>query len=441
VNTKRLELFPITAEVGSRNHLIIGGCDCTGLLRRYGSPLYIFDEATIRQQCREYRHEFGIRYKNTVAAYACKALINRPLATLMKEEGMDLDVVSGGELAIAQSVDFPAERVHFHGNNKTPEELKLALDYKIGRIIVDNFYELEMLNDLAGEKKIKVDILLRLNPSVDPHTHKHTTTGILDSKFGFPIGTGQAEQAVIQSMSLKNLKLRGLHFHLGSPVTETEPYMQGLTVVLKFAAQMKKKSRFEMEELSPGGGFPVKYISSAELPPLSRYADTIIRNMVSLTTNLGLAQPKLIIEPGRSIIARAGVAVYTIGAIKDIPGVRKYVCVDGGMGDNIRPALYDAKYEALLANRVNAENVSKVTFAGKYCESGDILIRDIAMPETKPGDVVAIPVCGAYCIPMSSNYNMVPHPAIIMVNEGRARIIRRRQKYADLMKYDIMGKA
>jgi diaminopimelate decarboxylase len=441
VNTKRLELFPITAEVNNRNHLLIGGCDCVGLLRRFGSPLYIFDEATIRSQCREYRHEFGIRYKNTAAAYASKAFINRPMAVILKEEGMGLDVVSGGELAIARAVDFPAERVHFHGNNKTPEELEMALDYNIGRIVVDNFYEIELLNRMAGEKKLKVNILLRLNPSVDPHTHKHTTTGILDSKFGFPIGTGQAEQAVKQAMSSKNLKLRGLHFHLGSPITETDPYMQGLNVVLKFAAQMKKKLMFEMEELSPGGGFPVKYVSPAELPPVSSYADAIVSNLVSLTGSLGLAKPKLIIEPGRSIVARAGVAVYTIGAIKNIPGVRTYVCVDGGMGDNIRPALYDAKYEALLANKVNATNAGKVTIAGKYCESGDILIRDIDMPEIKSGDVVAIPVCGAYCIPMSSNYNMVPHPAIIMVNEGRARVIRRRQKYADLMKYDVMGKA
>jgi diaminopimelate decarboxylase len=204
---------------------------------------------------------------------------------------------------------------------------------------------------------------------------------------------------------------------------------------------MKKKHAFEMEELSPGGGFPVKYVSSAELPPVSSYADTIVTGLVSLTGSLGLAKPKLIIEPGRSIVARAGVAVYTTGAIKDIPGVRTYVCVDGGMGDNIRPALYDARYEAVLANKVNAANVRKVTIAGKYCESGDILIRDIDMPEIKSGDVVAIPVCGAYCIPMSSNYNMVPHPAVIMVNEGRARVIRRRQKYADLMKYDVMGKA
>ena len=438
---KRLELFPITAEVNNRNHLLIGGCDCVALLKRYGSPLYVFDESTIRSQCKEYRHEFSSRYRNTATAYASKAFISRPIAAIMKEEDMSLDIVSGGELAVVQSVDFPPARIHFHGNNKTPAELELALDYRIGRIVVDNLYELELLNGMAGKRKTRVNILLRLNPSVDPHTHKHTTTGILDSKFGIPIGTGQAEKAVKQALSLKNIRLCGLHFHLGSPITETGPYKQGLEVVLKFAAQMKKKLSYEMEELSPGGGFPVKYVSSAELPPVSNYAETIVSNLVKLTGDLGLASPKLIIEPGRSIVARAGVAIYTIGSIKDIPGVRTYVCVDGGIGDNIRPAIYGSQYEALLANRAGAAYEGKVTIAGKYCESGDILIRDIEMPEIKSGDVLAIPVCGAYCIPMSSNYNMVPLPAVVMVNEGQSRIIRRRQKYADLMKYDVMDKA
>lgn len=440
MKSKRLQLFPLTATVNKDNHLIIGGCDCVRLLKRYGSPLYIFDEATIRSQCREYRREFSSLYRNTAVAYASKAFINRSIAAIMKEEDMSLDVVSGGELSVARSVDFPPERIHFHGNNKTPSELELALDYRIGRIVVDNIYELELLNAMAGQRKTRVNILLRINPGVDPHTHKHTTTGILDSKFGIPIGTGQAEMAVKQALSLKNIRLRGLHFHLGSPITETGPYKQGLEVVLKFAAQMKKKLSYEMEEISPGGGFPVKYITSTELPAVASYAETIVSNLIKLTGDLGLARPKLIIEPGRSIIARAGVAIYTIGSIKDIPGVRTYVCVDGGMGDNIRPAIYGSQYEALLANRVEAAYTGKVTIAGKYCESGDILIRDIEMPEINSGDVLAIPVCGAYCIPMSSNYNLVPHPAVIMVKEGESRIIRRRQKYADLMKYDTMSK-
>jgi len=440
MSANRLDLFPITADTNRRDHLVLGGCDCVALLHKYGSPLYVFDEATIRSQCREYLQEFKTRYRNSTAAYASKAFINRAVAQIIKEEGMWLDTVSGGEISVAQAVGFDPGKVFFHGNNKSEMELNMALDWGLGRIVVDNLHELDLLNRLAGGRRMKAQILLRLNPGIDPHTHKHTTTGILDSKFGLPIGTGQAEEAVSKALLLKNIVLQGLHFHLGSPISETAPYKQGLEVVLKFAAEMKAKHSFDMKEISPGGGFPVKYISSAEIPPVSSYADSIVSNLVSLAGKLGLSKPRLIIEPGRSIIARSGVALYTVGSIKDIPSVRTYVCVDGGMGDNIRPALYEAKYEALLANKVKARNTGKITIAGRYCESGDILIRDIAMPEVAAGDLVAIPVCGAYCIPMASNYNMVPHPPIIMVSDGRSRIIRRRQKYSDLMKYDASGK-
>jgi diaminopimelate decarboxylase len=441
MSAKRLDLFPITADINRHDHLVLGGCDCAALVRKYGSPLYVFDEATIRSQCREYLQEFKRRYKNTTAAYASKAFINKAVAQIIKEEGMGLDTVSGGEISVAQAVGFDPKRVFFHGNNKSETELNMALDWGVGRIVVDNLHELELLNRLAARRRIKADILLRLNPGIDPHTHKHTTTGILDSKFGLPIGTGQAEEAVKRALLLKNIVLHGLHFHLGSPISETAPYKQGLEVVLKFAATMKSRYSFTMKELSPGGGFPVRYVSSAEIPPISSYADSIVTNLTALASKLGLPRPSLIIEPGRSIIARAGVAIYTVGSIKDIPSIRTYVCVDGGMGDNIRPALYEAKYEALLGNRVNARNTSKITIAGRYCESGDILIWDIAMPQITAGDLVAIPVCGAYCVPMSSNYNMVPHPPIVMVSAGRSRIIRRRQKYSDLMKYDVWGKS
>jgi len=354
---------------------------------------------------------------------------------------LGMDTVSGGEISVAQSVDFPADKVFFHGNNKSESELKMALDWGLGRIVVDNFYELELLNRLAMDKHVRANILLRLNPSVDPHTHRHTTTGILDSKFGFPIGTGQAEAAVKSAMSMKNISLKGLHFHLGSPIDDTDPYRQGIEILLKFAAEMKSRYSFIMHDFSPGGGFAVKYTCASEIPPISTYAETITGQLDLWTSRLGLARPRLIIEPGRSIIARAGVALYTVGSIKEIPKVRTYVCVDGGMGDNIRPALYESKYEAVLANKVTARLSNKVTIAGRYCESGDLLIKDIDMPQTASGDIIAIPVCGAYCIPMSSNYNMVPHPAIAMLKDGKARIIRKRQKYADLMKYDVMSKA
>ncbi len=437
----RLELFPVTAETNSRSHLVIGGCDCVNLLKKYGSPLYIFDEATIRSRCQEILQEFKSRYKNTFVAYASKAFINRELGRILNEEGAGLDVVSGGEISVAQSISFPPDNVFFHGNNKSGAELALALDWHLGRIVVDNFHELELLDNLASKRQMVANILLRLNPGIDPHTHRHTATGILDSKFGFPVGTGQAEQAVKKALIAKNIKLRGLHFHLGSPITETEPYIQALEVVLKFAAYMKIKYSFELAELSPGGGFAVKYVTSAVIPSTANYAEAIVDNLTLLVSKYKLREPKLIIEPGRSIIARAGVALYTVGSIKDIPGIRTYVYVDGGMGDNIRPALYDAKYEAILANKVTAPPGEKVTIAGRYCESGDILIRDIDMPAIASGDLIAIPVCGAYCIPMSSNYNMVPHPAIVIVKYGKARTMRKRQKYSDLLKLDVMSEA
>lgn len=436
MDNKLLDIFPLTTTINAAGHLCIGGCDCINLVNRYGSPLYLFDEVTIRARCKEFTAEFRNRYKNTIIAYASKAFLNRSLAQILKDEGMALDVVSGGELSVAQAIEFPPEEIFFHGNNKSEMELLMAIEGKVGRIVVDNFYELDLLNKLAEERRSKVNILLRLNPGIDPHTHRYTTTGILDSKFGFPIGTGQAEIAVKHALSLKYVSLLGLHFHLGSPITDTEPYRLGIEVALKFASAMQSRYSFELKEFSSGGGFAVKYTSSTEIPSVASYAEVITNSLSSLTSNLRLGKPRLIVEPGRGIIAQAGVALYKVGSIKNIPNVRTYVCVNGGMGDNIRPALYEAKYEAVLADKVNAPLVTDVTIAGRYCEAGDILIKDIKMPELSPGNIIAVPVCGAYCIPMSSNYNMVPHPAVIMVKDKKSRIIRRRQKYTDLLRLD-----
>jgi diaminopimelate decarboxylase len=434
----KLSLFPLTTKVDSNGHLLIGGCDCVELTKKFGTPLYIFDEDTLRSRCQEFKTEFTKRYSDTVILYASKAFLNRALATILKEEGLGLDVVSGGELSLAQSVDFPRENVYFHGNNKTPDELKLALDWGIGRVVVDNFHELELLNSLAGAQGVKQDILLRVNPGVDPHTHRHTTTGIVDSKFGLQLANGQAEEAVTKAMSASNLNLLGLHCHLGSPIAETTPYASAINLVFKLAAELKAKHSFDMREFSCGGGFAVRYTTEQQVSSTADYAEAITGRIVALADELGLARPRLIIEPGRAIVAEAGVALYTVGAIKDIPGVRKYVCVDGGMGDNIRPALYEARYEALVANKVGQEESTKVSIAGKYCESGDILARDINLSPVAAGDIIAIPVNGAYSIPMSSNYNMVPRPAIVMVKDGKARLIRKRETYDDLMKLDVI---
>jgi diaminopimelate decarboxylase len=434
----KLSLFPLTTKVDSHGHLLIGGCDCVELSKKFGTPLYVFDEDTLRSRCREFKTEFTRRYSDTVVLFASKAFLNRALATIIKEEGLGLDVVSGGELSLAQSVDFPRENVYFHGNNKTEEELKLALDWGIGRIVVDNFNELELLNSLARKKGARQNILLRLTPGVDPHTHRHTTTGILDSKFGFPLASGQAETAVAKAMSASNLNLVGLHFHLGSPIPDTSPYEAAISLVLDFAKEIKDRHGLSLDEFSTGGGFAVRYTVDQQTPDVAEYAEAITAGVSNLVDKLGLARPKLIIEPGRAIVAQAGVALYTVGSIKEIPGVRKYVCVDGGMGDNIRPAFYEARYEALVVNKANQNESAKVTIAGKYCESGDILARDVKLAPVSAGDIIAIPVNGAYSIPMSSNYNMVPRPAIAMVKDGKARLIRKRETYDDLMKLDIV---
>ena len=433
-----LTLFPLMTEVNKQGHLVIGGCDVVDLAEEFGTPLYLFDESTLRHKCREFKDEFCKYYTDTLVIYACKAFLNRALALMFKEEGLGLDVVSAGELSIAQSVDFPLDKVYFHGNNKTLEELILALDLGVGRIVVDNFYEVELLNKLAGDKGIRQEILLRLTPGVDPHTHQYTTTGTIESKFGFPLATGQAEEAVKQALSASNLNLLGLHFHLGSPVSEIQPYELAMELVLGFAQEMGKKFDFNLGELDIGGGFAVPYTADSGVPTIGEYARALTDKLNSLVSGLGLSRPRLIIEPGRAIVAQAGLALYKIGAIKEIPGIKKYVCVDGGMSDNIRPALYGAKYEAVVANKALESERNMVTIAGKLCESGDILVKDVNLPTVRPGDIIAIPVCGAYSIPMSSNYNAMPRPAIVMVKEGQARSIRRRETYQDLMSLDLI---
>jgi diaminopimelate decarboxylase len=441
MNTKavpKLTFFPLTAEVSKQGHLLICGCDVVDLAKEFGTPLYLFDEPTLRHKCREFKDEFGKYYPDTLVIYASKAFLNKALALIFKEEDLGLDVVSGGELSIAQSVDFPLDKVYFHGNNKAPDELNLALDLGVGRIVVDNFYELELLNKLAGKRRISQNILLRLTPGVDPHTHQYTTTGTLESKFGFPVTTGQAEEAVRQALSASNLNLLGLHFHLGSPVSEVQSYELAIEIILRFGREMGRKFGFNLSEFDIGGGFSVPYTLDSKVPTIADYAKAVTGKLNSLISGLGLSRPRLIIEPGRAIVGQAGVALYKVGAIKEIPGIKKYVCVDGGMSDNIRPALYGAKYEALVANKALEAEKDVVTIAGKLCESGDILVKDINLASAHSGDIIAIPVCGAYSIPMASNYNALPRPAIVMVKEGRARLIRRRETYQDMMNLDVI---
>jgi diaminopimelate decarboxylase len=430
-----LTLFPLTTEVNSRGHLVIGGCDSLELAAEFGTPLYVFDEASLRSKCAEFKAEFAERYPGTRVIYAAKAFINTALARLLEEEGLGLDVVSAGELHIARAAGFPLDRVYQHGNNKSPEELKLALEWRVGRIVVDNFGELKMLDEIAGKQGVKPDILLRLSPGVDPHTHKYIATGVIDTKFGFPMLEG--EEAVSQAIGAPHLNLIGLHFHIGSLIHEVEPYELAIERVLQFAREMKTEHGFELKELDIGGGFAIQYTRNAPAPPVSVYARAVATRITERCRELELTLPQLIVEPGRAIVGQAGVALYTVGAIKDIPGIRRYVSVDGGMGDNIRPALYGAQYEAVVANKMTEKEAGEVTISGKFCESGDILIRDISLPELRIGDIIALPSCGAYCLPLASNYNASLRPAVVMVGEGRAHLIRRRETLSDLTRCDI----
>ena len=429
-------VFPDTAEINDAGHLMIGGCNSLELAEEYGTPVYILDEQTIRARCREFTGEFRKRHADTKVSYACKAYINPALTRLIYEEGLGFDVVSGGELATTINAQVPSGEVYFHGNNKTPQELAEALEHSIGWVVVDSFHELDLLDRLAREAGKTQDILLRVSPGIDPHTHVYTTTGILDSKFGFPIQTGDAAEAVRRGLAAEHLNLRGLHFHLGSPVFELEPYRLAVELVLRFADQFREEG-LRLQRFSPGGGFAVAYTRDQEPPPIADYAETIVSSMSATCRELGMELPTLVIEPGRAIIGPAGVALYRVGAIKDVPGVRKFVSVDGGMGDNIRPALYQAEYEVVAANKASAEPVEKVTVAGKYCESGDLLASDVMLPLIESGDLLAVPTTGAYCPSMASNYNLNPRPPMVLVADGRSRLIRRRESYQDLMHCDL----
>jgi len=432
----KLPLFPLTVGVNDIGHLEIGGCDTVELAAQFDTPLYLFDEENLRQNCAEFKDEFRKRYADTTINYSCKAFINLALLHLFMEEGLGLDVVSGGEIGYARTAGFPMDRVDFPGNNKSAEELSLALESGVRHIVVDNFYELEILGEIARQKGIIPDILLRICPGVHPHTHKYITTGNIDSKFGVPLAL--AEEAVTAAMSMPEVNLTGLHFHIGSQLAETEPYQQSIDFFLELAAEMKRKHGFELQELSVGGGFAVRYNLNDPHIPISHYAEVITSEIISKCRELNLNLPRLIIEPGRYMVARAGVALYTVGVIKDIPGVRCYASVDGGMADNIRPALYQAVQEAVVAGKMNEKEAGNVTIAGKFCEASDVLINDIGLPSLSAGDILAVAGSGAYCIPEAMNYNASFRPAIVLVKNGEVRLIRRRETLEDLTRHDVI---
>ena len=433
-----LTLFPLGTRSNEKGELWLGGCAASSLAQEFGTPLYVFDEATLRTRCREYQQALAQHYPGTAqVAYASKAYLNLALAQLFAQEGLSLDVVSGGELYVARQAGFPSERIHFHGNNKTPTELAMALDEGVGRIVVDNFHELDALERLAAERRIQVPIWLRLSPGIDVHTHIYRKTGLLDSKFGFPLETDAAENAVVRAVASPHLELVGLHAHVGSQIFDLEPFADAVALLVDFAAAMRARHGFELRELSPGGGWGVSHHEADPPAPVDRYVQVICQAVVEECRRHGLALPTLVIEPGRSIVDPAGVALYRVGARKEIPGVRTYISVDGGMADNIRPALYGARYTAVVANKADLPAEEMVTVAGRFCESGDVLIRDIALPRLAAGDLLAVPRVGAYCLPLASNYNLVPRPAVVLVRDGQATLIQRRGTFQDLTARDL----
>jgi diaminopimelate decarboxylase len=427
-----------TSKINDRGHLEIGGCDTVELAQKFGTPLYVMDEALIRQRCREFVNAFRLSGIKFQVAYASKAFCTMAMCRIVDEEGMSLDVVSDGELYTALRAGFPAERIHFHGNNKTPDEINMALEAKIGCFVVDNFVELHMLNAMAGEKRQKANILLRITPGVEAHTHEFISTGQTDSKFGFDLENGSAYQAVKEALSLEHVELLGVHSHIGSQIFEVDGFRAAAEKVVAFAVKVRDECKVTFKVVNLGGGFGIRYVEGDTPLPVSDYVGAIVQSVRSEFGRYDYPIPEIWIEPGRSIVGDSGTTLYTVGTFKDIPGVRKYVSVDGGMTDNPRPALYDAKYEAMLANRANEAPEEVVSIAGKCCESGDMLIWDLMLPRVNPGDVLAVACTGAYNYAMASNYNRIRRPAVVFVKDGQADVVVKRESFDDIVGNDVI---
>lgn len=427
-----------TSKINSSGHLEIGGCDTVDLKQTYGTPLYIMDEALIRQRCREYMEAFRASGLTFQVAYASKAFCVKAMCRLVEDEGLSLDVVSEGELYTALQAGFPAGRIHFHGNNKTPEELEMAISAGIGCFVVDNFIEMQMLQALAQEKDVTVNILLRVTPGVEAHTHEYISTGQTDSKFGFDIGNGSAFEAVKQASHSSNLTLLGLHSHIGSQIFEVDGFQLAVSRVADFSLEVKRELDVTFKVINLGGGFGIRYMEEDTPLAVAEYVKAITDAVKKFFVEGYPQLPEIWVEPGRSIVGDAGTTLYTVGTSKDIPGVRKYVAVDGGMTDNPRPALYESKYEAMLANRGTDRVEETVSIAGKCCESGDMLIWDLELPKVHAGDLLAVSCTGAYNYAMASNYNRIRRPAVVFVQNGHSDLVVRRESFEDITACDLV---
>jgi len=418
-------------DLDKNGKLMFEGVRFDNLAREYNTPCYIYSENIIRNQCQEYTKTFESNQIDYEVIYAGKAFLVKALCRILVEEGIGIDASSGGEIYTALSAEFPAEKIYFHGNNKSENEIRFALDNDIGTIMVDNLYELNLVDEIAKELNKKVNIMIRVIPGVDTHTHEKIRTGQVDSKFGFPIL--ELESIFPLVLKKENLNYKGLHCHIGSQLLEVKYHLQATIEMIRVIKKIEEKFKVKTNNLNLGGGLGVKYTSEDRPVPIRVFVNSIIKKIKEVCREYNLSLPKILIEPGRSIVAEAGITLYRIGAIKEIAGLKKYLIVDGGMADNPRPSLYDAKYEAMIVNKLNQKPVEIVTIAGKYCESGDILIKNIKLPKAESGDLVVFFSTGAYHHAMASNYNGIPRPPVVLVNQGKHGLIVKGESYQDII--------
>lgn len=421
------------------NHLFISGVDTVELAKKYGTPLYVISEDKIVEKINILKKSFINKYKNVKVLYASKAFMTLAIANIIKREGLGIDIVSGGELFTALKVDFDTDKIHFHGNNKTIEELEFALESNVGNIVVDNENELDNLIMLSKKYNKKIDIYLRLSPGLTGiDTHKHIITGQRDTKFGFQINDYLKESIIKKIFNCDGLWLKGFHSHIGSQLFDESLHLKAFDVIFELVRELKKIYNFNIESLNIGGGFGIKYTEGDKELDIEKLLEGIMESINKKFLNIDMERPEIIIEPGRWIVGEAGVTLYKAGAIKEIEKLRTYITIDGGMSDNIRPALYDAKYSADIANKIKNEKVEMYTVAGKACESGDVLIKDVKLPVVEYGDILVIYSTGAYGFSMASNYNRIRIPAVVLIKEGKDYLIVKRQSYDDIISRDLV---
>ena len=427
-------IYPHTTAHNAAGHLEIGGCDVVDLAREHGTPLFIYDEQSLRDQCRAYHAAFGALTDLYEIVYASKAFSCRAMCELVAQEDLSLDVATGGELAAARAAAFPAERIYFHGNNKSVAEIEFGLDVGIGHFVVDSFEEIERLEAAAAARGRRQQVLVRVTPGVRPSTHDYVQTGQQDSKFGLGLADGRAAEAVRRLHDASHLELVGVHAHIGSQIFELDSYRREVEVLFIALDDWRRDLGFECRVFNIGGGLGIRYTESDQPSSIAEFAEVSVGAVHAGAKLHGMATPKLFVEPGRSIAGKACVTAYTVGTVKVIPGVRTYVAVDGGMSDNLRPMLYDSKYEAMIASKAEVPATEVVTIAGKHCESGDVLVRDVHVAPPEPGDILVTPGTGAYGYAMANNYNAQPRPAVVMVAGGEAHTIIARETWDDVLR-------